>query len=171
MSLIFCLFWLYTAKWSVENMIRIHSYSYVLGEFVLAWSPQTYENTTDYLLDTFRENDISPMTLIFAIPGILISFFGHLQDTVMCDVVILITMSLYQTMIRFVGKLETNGNDGSKREDTWRQYESVKLLAQEINSLLEYMLIITYFYTVLQFFTAVTIFFVMLAEFREKGNE
>lgn len=117
---------------------------------MFAWRPLTFANTTDSLLETIFEEETS-ITLwsLIGVPGVCITFFGRLQDTIVCDVVLLIALSLYQTMINFTHTLETNGSQENKREDTWGQYEYMTSLALQINDLFGYMIIIIHFYNAL----------------------
>lgn len=148
LSVIYCLFWLYTVNtWSLREILSINAY--VMGEFMLTWSPETYHNTTSIILNKLFEDETATMNWTLGIPAILTSFFGRLQDSVVSDVVLLIALSLYQTMKNFIHILKTNHNEDDKREETWRQYEFVKSLAQQINDLFGFMIIIIHLYNAL----------------------
>lgn len=149
LSLIYCLFWFYSlGYWSLEKAMYVNAHRF--GEFMLLWSPSYYDNATDRLADRLYENLDHASVWSLGALGTIINFFGRLQDYVMCDVVLLFTYSLYQSMMNFIQKVETSKNPSeAQREELWMQYEYMKALAHQINDLFGSIIIIIHFYNAL----------------------
>lgn len=148
MSLFFCLFWFYDFNsWSMGKVVRLNAF--VMGVFGLSWSPENYGNTTDILYERFFENTTYTAKYSLGISGMVINFLGRLQDDVMCDVILLIAISLYQTTMNFIKKLEARHHEGTTPENLWAQYEYVKSIASEINELFGYFVILIHMYNAL----------------------
>lgn len=148
LSSIYCFLWFYSFNsWSLENLLKTNAY--VLAEFGLYWSPKNYENATDVLIERFYTNATSTTKWSLGISGMTINFLGLLKDYVMCDVVLLISISLYQTMTNFIKNLETYGCEETKREDLWLQYDYMKSLSNQINDLFGQFVILIHLYNAL----------------------
>lgn len=147
LSLLYCIFWsLAFDVWSLDTVVGLNAY--VLSDFIQSWSPANYDNTSIILYERiFANATITKYSL--GLSGMVINFLGRLQDTVMCDVILLMAISLYQTMMNFIKNLETYGNEETKREMLWAQYEFTKSIAHQINELFGHFVILIHMYNAL----------------------
>lgn len=149
LSSIYSLFWFYALDhWSFERAMLMNGYR--LGEFVLVWSPSSYDNSTDRLSESLYENRGSGAVWSLGMLSTVLYYFGRLQDYVMCDVVLLFTFSLYQAMTNFIQMVEASPDpNDAQREELWVQYDFMKSLAYQINNLFGSIIILIHFYNAL----------------------
>lgn len=124
--------------------------AYRVSEIVLVWSPANYENDTERLAGHIWENSNSVPVRSLGILGAIIHFYGRLQDYVMCDVVLLFTLSLYQATMNFMRKVETETSHlETEREEIWTQYGYMKSLTNQINELFDRIIMLLHIYNAL----------------------
>lgn len=125
------LFWFYKFdSWTFHEVLQTHAY--ITGEFASIWSSQNYANVTTELWYSFEGIETSATTWCMGAGGLLMSFVGRLQDYILCDVTVMIALSLYQAMsncVRLINVKELQ----TTQMDIWCEYNYMQELAQKIN--------------------------------------
>lgn len=124
--------------WSFERVLRTHAY--LTAEFIGVWSTENYRNVTLELWLSLAQNEIYTSTWVMGVGGLVMKFFGRLQDYVLCDAILLMTLSLYQAMSNCSITINEHLQLKASSADIWNQY--MKLLAQKINRLFGILLIL-----------------------------
>lgn len=134
LSFVYCFFWFYSFDvWTIDILIHLNAFR--ISEFFTVWSPHNYDNVTDSLWDSIADHRSSALRWSVGVCGLAVNLFGSILDHLMCDVILLITLSLSHAMNGFIKNVRQNGRQASLLDNIWQEYEYMKKLAMDINNL------------------------------------